>query len=259
MILAVYNIKGGVGKTSSAVNLAYLAWKAGRRTLLWDLDPQGSASFYFRIKPRIKGGAKKLVTQKKRILSSVRESDFRGLDVVPADFSYRFFDLHLNGARKPKERLSSILLPLVDEYPTLIVDCAPSISLVSESLFAAADALLVPTIPTPLSLQSLARLEKHLRRNFPDGPKLLPFFSMVDRRKKLHRAICRQRGGGGVRSRFLETAIPYSSLVEQMGLARAPLGSFAPGCSAAQAYQSLWDEIGGLLTPPSGARFQAPS
>ena len=63
-ILATYNLKGGVGKTSSAVNLAYLAARDGYRTLLWDLDPQGAASFYFRVKPRIKGGVERLVRRK---------------------------------------------------------------------------------------------------------------------------------------------------------------------------------------------------
>uniref|UniRef100_UPI00211B593E ParA family protein n=1 Tax=Crenothrix polyspora TaxID=360316 RepID=UPI00211B593E len=63
-VLALYSIKGGVGKTSSAVNLAFNAAQAGYRTLVWDLDPQGASSYYFRIKPKIKGGSKKLIAGK---------------------------------------------------------------------------------------------------------------------------------------------------------------------------------------------------
>ena len=64
-IYATYNIKGGVGKTTTAVNLAYLAAEAGLRTVLWDLDPQGAASFMFRVKPRVKGGGRALISGKR--------------------------------------------------------------------------------------------------------------------------------------------------------------------------------------------------
>ena len=66
-IVASYNVKGGVGKTTAAVNLAYLSAQGGRRTLLWDLDPQGAATFLFRVKPRVKGGGKKLVRRRRPI------------------------------------------------------------------------------------------------------------------------------------------------------------------------------------------------
>ena len=63
-VFGVYNIKGGVGKTASTVNLAWLAASEGARTLVWDLDPQGAASFYFRIKPKVKSGARGLIANK---------------------------------------------------------------------------------------------------------------------------------------------------------------------------------------------------
>ena len=111
------------------------------------------------------------------------------------------------------------------------------IGLASESMFRAVDALLVPTIPTTLSLNSLEQLRRHLDR-MRKPPEVWPFFSMVDRRKALHREICDTMGSG-----YLTTAVPYSSHVERMGLRRAPLASYAPKVAAAAAYTALAEEI----------------
>ena len=95
-ILATYNIKGGVGKTASAVNLAWMAARDGIPTLVWDLDPQAAATYYFRIKPKIKGGGRGLVSGKHALEDLIKGTDFEGLDLLPADFSYRHLDLLLD-------------------------------------------------------------------------------------------------------------------------------------------------------------------
>lgn len=238
-IFAVYSIKGGVGKTASAVNLAFLSSLAGARTLLWDLDPQGAASFYFRVEPTVAGGGKELV-RGADFEPRLRGTDYEGLDLLPADFSYRHLDLDLDATKKPTKRLARLLQPLADRYDHLYLDCAPSISLVSESVFVAADALLVPTIPTPLSLRTLEQLRRHLdgRRR---APQLLPFFCMVDRRKTLHRETA--AAAGDPASGFLASSVPYASLVERMGTHRAPVAVYAPGSPPAQAYERLWREV----------------
>jgi cellulose biosynthesis protein BcsQ len=240
-ILAVYNIKGGVGKTATAVNLAYLYAGVGLRTLVWDLDPQGAASFYFRVKPKIKGGGEKMVQGKRDLDELVKGTDFDNLDLLPADFSYRHMDLVLGEAKKPTLRLLKLLRPLSESYDRVILDCPPSISLVSENVFRAADALVVPMIPTTLSVRTLQQLVAFLHGHDLSYVPVLAFFSMVDRRKRLHLETLAALPVEGVRP--LRAYIPYASAVEQMGVHRAPLATFAPGSAAALAYEQLLQEI----------------
>ncbi len=238
-VFATYSIKGGVGKTATAVNLSYLSSLEGANTLVWDLDPQGATSFYFRIRPKIKGGGKRLIRGKTELDPLIKGSDFENLDLLPADFSYRNLDLFLDHTKKPGTRLKNLLRPLAAEYDVVFLDCAPNISLISESVFRAADALLVPVIPTTLSLRTLEQLAKHLRKHRLNIP-VLPFLCMVDRRKKLHREICEQAGDSPYER--AQAVIPYSSLVEQMGLRRAPLATYAHRSAPALAYRQLWGE-----------------
>lgn len=240
-IIATYNIKGGVGKTATAVNLAYNAAQRGAQTLVWDLDPQGASTYYFRVKPKVKGGGEKLVRGKRGISSRIRGTDFDGLDLLPADFSYRNLDVVLDDLKRPERQLSRMLKPMSKEYDWVILDCSPNISLISESVFNAVDALVVPTIPTTLSMRTLATLEDHLHGR-KKKPKVLPFFSKVHARNSVHRKLCRPGSKSG-RYRFLDTAIPQSMVIEKMGLQRAPVPSYAPRSKSATAYRKLWREI----------------
>jgi cellulose biosynthesis protein BcsQ len=239
VILATYNIKGGVGKTSAAVNLATLAAHDGHRTLLWDLDPQGASTYLFRVKPKVKGGGAKLVRGKTDVEAQLKGTDTEGLDLLPADFSYRHMDLALDATKKPTTRLRRVIAPL--DYDYVFLDCPPSISLVSESVFEAADALLVPIIPATLSSRTLDQLHEVLGK----GPRVLGFFSMADRRKRLHRELMDELAN---EHDVLETVIPTSADVERMGAQRAALVDFAPRSRAARAYADLWTEVRERLT-----------
>ena len=236
-VLATYNIKGGVGKTSAAVNLAYLAARDGARTLLWDLDPQGASTFLFRVKPKIKGGGRRLVRGRTDAAARVKGSDFDRLDLLPADFSYRHMDLALDASKRPTRRLAKVLAPLAPDYDYIFLDCPPSISFVSESVFEAADALLVPLVPATLSARTLAQLEEVVG----DDAQVLVFFSMVDARKTLHREVMELLRAGD--ANVLHAAVPSSADVERMGSRRTVLEEFAPRGRAAQAYRDLWQEV----------------
>jgi chromosome partitioning protein len=241
-VAATYNIKGGVGKTSAAVNLAALAAQDGLRTLLWDLDPQGAASFLFRVRPKIKGGGGKLVRGRSDVTDLLRGTDVEGLDLLPADFSYRHMDLALEAAGKPARRLRKVIAPLADHYDLAMLDCPPSISLVSESVFEAADALLVPLIPSTLTLRTFTQLGDFVAGEVDRRPRIVAFFSMVDGRKRLHRDVVATLPATNPAD-VVQASIPAATEVELMGVERAPVVVTAPHSRAARAYRLLWGEV----------------
>jgi cellulose biosynthesis protein BcsQ len=246
-VVASYSIKGGVGKTSAAVNLAFEAARTGVRVLVWDLDPQGGATYLLRVRPKLRGGSERLVRRKAGLEGQVRSADVAGVDVVPADLSLRHLDLHLDGTSKPAARVRRLLKPVGGHYDLVLLDCPPSISLSSESVFRAADELLVPVIPAALTSRTLEQLRRFLA-DLPDAPALVPFLSMVDRRRRLQREAAVELAEAW--PSLLATSIPTSALVEQMGVERAPVGTFAPSAPVTRAYRRLWDEVAASLWPP---------
>lgn len=244
-IVATYNIKGGVGKTATAVNVAHLAAADGFRVLLWDLDPQAAASFLFRVRPKVKGGGKALIAGKRPMDEAIKATDYDNLDLLPADFTYRHLDLHLDNERKPSTRLRSLLTPLRREYDLVVLDCPPSISLLSENVLHAADLLLVPLIPTTLSVRTLDQITEFVAGFDGKRPAILAFVSMIDRRKRLHREIAEELPAG--RTEVAATVIPALSAIERMSVQRAPVTAAAPRGLAARCYRELWQEASSRL------------
>jgi cellulose biosynthesis protein BcsQ len=239
-IVALYNIKGGVGKTSTAVNLAHLSALRGQRTLLWDLDAQGAATYILRVRPRVKGGGEALVRARRPLDAAVKASDYTDLDLLPADFTYRHLDLLLDAQKKPTRRLARLLQPLREDYDHIYLDCPPSMSLLSENVLRAADTVLVPLIPTTLSLRTMDQLREFIDSQPGPEPTVRGFFSMVDRRKRLHRDIVDTLPAQ--RHDIAAASIPALSIVEQMAVRREPVTHFAPRSAISRRYVQLWEE-----------------
>ncbi|MGB1922832.1 MAG: ParA family protein, partial [Alcanivorax sp.] len=135
--IAFYNLKGGVGKTASAVNVAWHAARWKHRTLLWDLDPQGAASFYLGVDDGDGYKAGNLIKGKQPIGRLKRETRWKNLDAIPADISMRNADIKLMENGGAKSRLKQLIAPLGESYELVILDCPPTLSPMAESIFAA--------------------------------------------------------------------------------------------------------------------------
>ena len=254
-IVAVYSMKGGVGKTTTAVNLSYLAAASGHRTLLWDLDPQAASSFAFRVRPAVSGFGKRSLGDGKALAAGIKGTDFHDLDLLPADFAYRKIERYLDSYHKPERVIGSLLDTLGQDYDLVLLDCPPGFSLLTEGVLAAADTILIPTIPTVLSLRMVARVVKWADRSDAHAT-LAPFLSMVDRRKTLHR---RASDWSAEHPRvFLNPQVPYASVVEQMAVRRLPLAEFAPREAATTVFARLWSEVQAGLGQDGGSE-PAPS
>jgi cellulose biosynthesis protein BcsQ len=240
-VLASYNVKGGVGKTATVVNLAHRAAAGGARTLVFDVDPQGAASFYFRANPKVRRTGKSIMRGKGELADAIVPTDFDNLELVPADFSFRNADVVLDATKKPSNRLQSLLRPMTRHFDYVFLDCPPSISRLSENVFVAADALLIPMIPSTLSVRSLHQLQDFFADWDGRAPLLMPFFSMVDGRKKMHREFIQSLSLENLG--VLRAAVPAATAVETMGAHQAPVAAFEPRGVAAKAYAALWTEV----------------
>ena len=239
--LAIYSNKGGVGKTAAAVNLSYLAAQAGVKTLLCDLDPQSSATYYFRVKPKLRSGAKGFIKGGKQVYKCVKGTDYENLDLLPADFSLRNLDVTFARLTRSKKRLKKILKPFRVEYDLIVLDCPVTISILADNIFNAVDYTLVPLIPTTLSVRTYRQLLAFCQKNKYAVNRIYSFFSMVDRHKKMHKDL--MVAAAGEFSGVLQSFIPYLAQIEKMGIFREPVAVFSPRSVASKSYQNLWQKV----------------
>lgn len=235
---ALYSLKGGVGKTAAAVNLAYEAAAAGRHVLLWDLDPQGAASWYLGIDDPAGISAKKIVAGSVPLGRYVQPTAYERLSVLPGDRGYRQWDAEIHAAKSPRKVLERLIEPFSETYSLLILDCPPGIGALATAILRAADRVLVPVVPTPLSLRALDEVLEHVAEKKVGKTRVRPFFAMADRRRSLHRQLIAEPPAS--MDQAPDVFIDYSSHVEQMGTHRAPVHAFAPRSRAAAQFADLY-------------------
>ena len=231
--IGIYSLKGGVGKTTLAVNLGWCAaTQSSRRTLLWDLDPQAASTFLLsdRSDHKVKEQAQAVFARDVEPDKLIQKTMIDRLDLIGADTSLRGLDLLFHELDK-KKRLQKLLATLRKSYDRILLDCAPGLTETSDQVMRAAELIVVPVIPSPLSERAYIEVVRHLGNKAA----VMPVHSMVDRRRKLHAEALARHPDWPV--------IPMASIVESMAVKRAPVGSFAGRSVGGQAFTQLWQAI----------------
>ncbi len=165
-IIALVNNKGGVGKTTSAVNLAAGLVAAGkRRVLLADLDAQGSAGLSLGLsRADLSPGVAEVILDGHLIREAIRPSSVKGLDILPGSMTLASADLALSVVKGREVVLKAALTPILGDYDFTVLDCPPSLGLLTVNALTAADFFLVPVTPDYLSLEGLVNLMDAVER-----------------------------------------------------------------------------------------------
>jgi chromosome partitioning protein len=244
--IAVYNIKGGVGKTTTTVNLACMLAKQGLSVLLWDMDPQGGSSFFFNRENQNDNTHSKLFDRYITIYEVIHSTDTYQIDVISNDS--KFSDQFMNKASRitalnfiNKDLINTTLDEVKDDYDVCLMDCSPGRFLLHDNIFNAADLLLVPNIPAPLSVYCNNLLVQELQAKMADKKKILSFYNMVQAGKSLHKFYLSNRNNDT--DYILQSYIPFYTEIESVSFKKESIFHQLKESRTSAYYASLWAEI----------------
>ncbi|MDR2784936.1 MAG: ParA family protein [Treponema sp.] len=239
------NQKGGVGKTTSAINIgAYLA-EEGKSALLVDFDSQANLSSGIGVR-NAKPGIYELISGTASIDQAVRKTAVPGLSVIPASIDLSGAAVELIGQKDRDHYLKNVLMPVKEKFDFLLIDCPPSLGILTLNGMTAADAVLIPMQceyfaleGLTLLLKTIQRIQKSLNTHLAMGG---IFFTMYDQRTRLAQEVVK-RVSAYFRDKVFSTIIPRNVRLSEAPSHGLPISQYDPQSSGALAYKSLAREV----------------
>ena len=246
-VTACTNQKGGVGKTTTVINLAAYLALTGTRTLIIDLDPQGNATSGLGVDRRhVERSVYGLLVDRQPIEQAVVGTSITGLDLVPSTPALSGAEVELVGVAARERRLAASLAELKDRYDRVLIDCPPSLGLLTINALTAADGVLIPIQTEYYALEGLSQLVNTIRRVRESlNPRLEiegVVLTMYDTRTKLSEQVAievRRHMNGSV----YRTVVPRSVRLAEAPSHGLPIALYDPQSRGADAYRDLATEV----------------
>jgi len=235
-VVAVYSPKGGVGKTTLSFEMAWrFSSVARRKTLLWDLDPEGGAAFLCKVEKANLISDPYLLQRPLEIRQSIVLTDHDNLFFLGFSEDMRGIS-HFLTRLGPKRRIEETVANLTGTFDRIVLDCPPVRNEMSDQVMRSADVMITPLPASPISSRALEKVKSEQARSGRTTMPILPVFSMFDSRRKTHQIARTGRMAG-------YPAIPWSNDIEQIAFKQAPITSFAKASNGAASLNTLWEGI----------------
>ena len=247
-VIAMVNQKGGVGKTTSTINLGAALAELGRKVLMVDFDPQGALSAGFGANPHELETTvyNVMMDRSVDVHDAIRSTDFENMDLLPANIDLSAAEVQLVNEVAREQVLSSALRKVKDEYDVILIDCQPSLGLLTVNALTAADGVIIPLIAEFFALRAVALLvdsiEKVQDRLNPDLQIDGVLATMVDSRT-LHSKEVLARIVEAFGDKVFDTVIKRTVKFPDATVSAEPILSYAPTHSGAAAYRDLAKEL----------------
>lgn len=247
IVLAIANQKGGVGKTTTAINLGAAIAATGRRALLVDLDPQANATSGLGVdKGRLERSVYEALIGQATLAQVIRPTDWPGLDLAPSAIRLAGAEIEMVGLMAREQRLRRSLAGITDQYDLILIDCSPSLGILTVNALTAGDGIIIPIQCEYLALEALGQLLSTIgliRDNLNPQLEIVGMvMTMFDARTNLSQQVVDE-----VRSHFpdriFETIIPRSVRLSEAPSYGRPILAYDPASRGAIAYRQLADEL----------------